>query len=140
MKVALLDSNVLLALAWPNHQHHEAAHRWFHKESRHGWATCAATEISFVRLSSNPAYTRSSVTPVEAAALLRRWTEHRDHRFWKSSPADDPAIFRNAFGHQQVMDAWLVRAAFENDGRLITFDGALLAHAKAGGLVELLRG
>lgn len=38
MKVALLDVNVLLALAWPNHQHHVAAHRWFHDDGRRGWA------------------------------------------------------------------------------------------------------
>ena len=27
--VALLDVNVLVALAWPNHVHHTQAHRWF---------------------------------------------------------------------------------------------------------------
>lgn len=43
MKAALLDINVLLALAWPSHQHHAAAHGWFARESRHGWATCAFT-------------------------------------------------------------------------------------------------
>ena len=35
MKAALLDTNVLLALAWPNHQHHAQAHAWF---AAHGWA------------------------------------------------------------------------------------------------------
>ena len=39
MKRGLLDVNVLLALAWPTHQHHGAAHQWFRQESRHGWAT-----------------------------------------------------------------------------------------------------
>ena len=35
---ALLDVNLLVALAWPNHVHHQAAHRWFARRARHGWA------------------------------------------------------------------------------------------------------
>ena len=67
MKAALLDINVLLALAWPDHQHHAAAHGWFAQESRLGWATCAFTQLGFIRLSSNPAYTSGAVIPVETA-------------------------------------------------------------------------
>jgi predicted nucleic acid-binding protein len=29
VKAALLDINVLTALLWPAHEHHEVAHRWF---------------------------------------------------------------------------------------------------------------
>ena len=29
MSAHLLDVNVLIALAWPSHAHHEAAHHWF---------------------------------------------------------------------------------------------------------------
>lgn len=67
MKAALLDINVLLALAWPNHQNHAAAHGWFARESRHGWATCAFTQLGFVRPSSNPAYPSGAVPPVKTA-------------------------------------------------------------------------
>ncbi|NBP25094.1 MAG: hypothetical protein EBU81_11205 [Proteobacteria bacterium] len=28
-----IDINVLLALAWPNHQHHALAHRWLARQS-----------------------------------------------------------------------------------------------------------
>ncbi|MCC6764048.1 MAG: hypothetical protein IT293_05225 [Deltaproteobacteria bacterium] len=52
MKAALLDTNVLLALAWPNHQHHSAAHGWFAARAKKGWATCAFTQLGFIRLSS----------------------------------------------------------------------------------------
>src|SRR4051812_28371737 len=105
---ALLDTNVLLALAWPNHQHHAAAHGWFAKHGPAGWATCALTQLSFVRLSSNPAYTPSSVAPAEAALLLQEMITHPAHEFWPSPPAADSAIFAHALGHQQVNDAWLV--------------------------------
>ena len=42
--IHLPDVNVLLALAWSNHPHHEAAHRWFVSESLEGWATCLLTQ------------------------------------------------------------------------------------------------
>jgi toxin-antitoxin system PIN domain toxin len=138
MKTALLDTNVLLALAWPNHQHHGRATRWFDAEHKFGWATCAPTQLSFVRLSSNPAFTTDYVTPSEAATLLREWTGNRFHHFWASRPGDDPSIFKNAFGHNQVNDAWLVHIASINRGRLITFDGALTAHPKGSAVVEAL--
>jgi uncharacterized protein len=136
---ALLDTNVLLALGWPNHQFHGAAHGWFHDHSRAGWATCAATELSFVRLSSNPAYTDEAVSPTEAADLLRRMCALEGHRFWKSPPARTPEIYRRAMGHQQVMDAWLVEAARQNAGKLVTFDRRLEAHDTDGETVIVIR-
>ena len=128
MKAALLDINVLLALAWPNHQHHAAAHRWFARESKHGWSTCAFTQLGFIRLSSNPAYTSSSVPPAEAAALLEQLVTHPKHVFWKSPAATSPKIYAHALGHQQVNDAWLVEAARQAGGRLVTLDTRLHVH------------
>ena len=49
MKVALLDVNVLIALAWPNHVHHELSLRWFKEQQPRGWATCPATQTGFVQ-------------------------------------------------------------------------------------------
>lgn len=129
MKPALLDTNVLLALAWPNHQDHDAAHDWFKSQARHGWASCAITQLGFVRLSSNPAYTASSVTPQQAAALLRQLAAHKHHSFWPSPAADAPAIYLRALGHQQVNDAFLVEVAKRRQGRLVTLDTKLAIHA-----------
>lgn len=129
MKTALLDTNVLLALAWPNHQHHGAAHAWFAAHSKKDWATCAATQLGFIRLSSNPAYTANAVSPGDAATLLQQWTRLKKHRFWPSPAADDPDLFAHSVGHQQVNDAWLVAAAIHNAGYLATFDTRLTIHA-----------
>ena len=129
MKPALLDTNVLLALAWPNHQHHASAHRWFRAEARHGWATCALTQLGFVRLSSNPAYTSAAVPPQEAASLLRELIAHKQHRFWPSPEATRPAIFHRTLGHQQVNDAYLIEVAQRQRGRLVTLDSKLPVHA-----------
>jgi toxin-antitoxin system PIN domain toxin len=134
----MLDVNVLLALAWPNHQHHAAAHDWFRRESGRGWATCAFTQLGFIRLSSNPSYTSEAVAPQEAASLLAALVAHGKHRFWVSSPAADASIFAKALGHQQVNDAYLVRIAAQNRGRVVTFDNRLSVHAHREGLVCVL--
>jgi toxin-antitoxin system PIN domain toxin len=139
VKAILLDTNVLLALAWPNHQHHGQAHAWFAAHSRKGWATCAYTQLGFVRLSSNPVYTSSAVSPQDAAALLQRWTRLKTHRFWASPAADDPATYARAIGHQQVNDAWLVEVARRNGGRLLSLDTRIPMHAVEPGLVEVLK-
>ena len=139
MKAALLDTNVLLALAWPNHQHHAQAHAWFAATARKGWATCAFTQLGFIRLSSNPAYTANAVPPQDAATLLKQWTRLKTHRFWTSPAADDPAIYARALGHQQVNDAWLVEVARRNSGRLVTLDTRLPVHALEAGLVEVIK-
>ncbi len=139
MKGSLLDTNLLLALAWPNHQHHAPAHQWFSSHHRKGWATCALTELGFVRLSANPAFTSCAVSPSEAATLLQRWTRHAGHQFWESSPADAPAIYARAIGHQQVNDAWLVDLARRHSGRLVTFDSRIAVHAATVGIVDVIR-
>jgi uncharacterized protein len=138
VRTALLDTNVLLALAWPNHQHHAAAHAWFAAHAGKTWATCAFTQLGFVRLSSNPAYTADAVSPSQAAALLRQWTRLKNHSFWASPAAADPAIYAQAIGHGQANDAWLVEAARCHAGRLVTFDTRLPIHAKDTGLVEVI--
>jgi toxin-antitoxin system PIN domain toxin len=138
MKPALLDVNVLLALAWPNHQHHAAAHRWLHGEARYGWATCALTQLAFIRLSSNPAYTAEAVSPGAAAALLQQYCEHPRHQFWESPPAAEPRLYQRTLGHQQVTDAWMVELARQRGGRLVTFDATLQVHDVAGAVVHII--
>ncbi len=138
MKAALLDTNVLLALAWPNHQHHAQAHAWFATHAKDGWATCAFTQLGFIRLSSNPAYTADAVSPQSAALLLQQWTRLKGHHFWASPAAHEPAIYTQAIGHQQVNDAWLIEVARRHSGRLLTLDTRLPVHATRAGLVEVI--
>ncbi len=131
MSVALFDVNVLLALTWPNHQHHAAAHEWFARENGHGWATCALTQLAFIRLSSNPAYTPAAVTPQQAADVLARLVAHKTHRYWKALAAPDADALRHVLGHQQVQDAYLVRLAERSRGRVATFDRRLAVHGRS---------
>jgi toxin-antitoxin system PIN domain toxin len=139
VKAALLDVNVLLALAWPSHQHHSQAHSWFAANANDGWATCAVTQLGFIRISSNPAFTEYAVSPRNAAGLLKSWTRHSSHQFMQSPPACVEAIYANALGHRQVTDAWLIEVARQNNGRLVTLDSRMGAHVKAKGTVEVIQ-
>ena len=138
MTAALLDVNVLLALAWPNHEHHTVAKAWFDREAEHGWATCVLTQLSFVRLSANPAFCPNPVTPEVAARILKHNTAHPHHRYWNVTPVCEPEWFRLARGHQQVTDAGLIAIARHHDGRVVTLDRRMRVLDPSGVLVEVL--
>ena len=123
----LLDVNVLLAMAWPNHQFHVAAIEAL--SSRNRWATCALTQLGFIRLSSNPAAIATAKSPQEAAALLARLVADSLHIYLDSLPAPASEGWRDAFamllGHQQVTDAYLLKLAAANNAVIVTFDRRL---------------
>lgn len=125
---ALLDVNVLIALAWPNHVHHGAARRWFTAHREDGWATCPLTEAGFVRVSCNPSAVRHTVTPGEAIALLQRLRQLASHSFWplERSIVDLPRpIVSRLQGYRQITDAVLLAAAIQRGGVLATLDSGL---------------
>jgi toxin-antitoxin system PIN domain toxin len=131
MAAALLDVNVLIALAWPNHVHHAAARGWF--ASLVGdWATTPMTEAGFVRVSSNRAAIATASTPEIALGVLKQLTLDPRHRFW---PDDVPYVTHDRVGaavlrsHRDVTDAHLLALALRHGGRLATFDAAVPALA-----------
>jgi toxin-antitoxin system PIN domain toxin len=140
VKTALLDLNVLAALLWPAHEHHEVAHRWFADGVEASWATCSLTQIGFVRVLSNPAFSRDALSPTEATALLASNLRHRGHQFWNDSlqlPAALRAVEAKLQGHRQVTDTYLLALAHRNKGFLATFDrgaGTLAGDRLAGAL------
>ena len=120
--------NVLVALAWPNHVHHDLAHRWFRAHRCDGWATCPLTESGFVRVSSNRRAIPGASTPAEAIALLRQVRQVEGHVFWAddTSPADLAATpFARVAGYRQVTDAHLLSLALRRGGVLATLDRGL---------------
>lgn len=122
---ALLDVNVLMALAWPNHVHHDIAIEWFRAHQRLGWATCPITQSVFVRLSSNARLTAEARSPREALELLRRITALPDHLFWPNdiALADTPFLAADKLvGYRQITDAHLLAVALRHGGRLATLD------------------
>jgi hypothetical protein len=122
---ALLDVNVLLALAWPNHIHHDSAIEWFVDNQMHGWATCPITENGFVRVSSNSRFTPEAKTPPEAMLQLERMTDLEGHEFWPDefSLVETGRVERTQLqSHARVTDAYLLALAIDRSGRLATFD------------------
>lgn len=128
MKTALLDLNLLVALLWPSHEHHDAAHRWFRARANGRWATCPLTQLGFVRIVSTPAFSREALSPANAAALLAENLRHPDHEFWSESlhvPAAIKELEPRLHGHRQLTDAYLLALARHRKGALATFDRRL---------------
>lgn len=130
MKGYLLDTNVLIALLWPSHAQHTRAVRWFTRHRSNGWATCPFTQAGFVRIVSNPAFSRDAVTPRDAVGVLAANTASKDHAFWPDElPLAEAIAFAGSklLGHQQVTDAYLLGLVLRRGGRLATLDERITA-------------
>jgi hypothetical protein len=128
VKIALLDVNILTAFLWPPHEHHDAAHRWFHTRAGTRWATTPLTQLGFVRLVSNPAFSRDALSPKHAVSLLAENLAHPAHEFWAASlpvPAAMRGLASGLQRHQQFTDAYLLALASRRKGVLATFDRGL---------------
>jgi toxin-antitoxin system PIN domain toxin len=142
MLVALLDVNVLFALAWEKHLHHNSAHQWFTMQRVAGRATCPMTECGFVRLSSNPKVAYVETSPFEAARMLSQITSNAGHVFWPDDLQLTDAI--QAYnsvqlrGHLQVPDAYLLSLAIAHGGKLATFDRRAATLTQSPGSIELI--
>ena len=135
--MALLDVNVLVALAWDSHVHHVAARRWFTSNADDGWATCRLTESGFVRVSANRRVLPHAISVDAARQVLRAMRDVGRHRFLVNdvSVVDDDVP--NVVHHREVTDAVLLTVARRNEQRLVPFDRGV--GVRAGGVgVELL--
>ena len=131
----LLDVNVLIALAWPNHMHHGDAVGWFAAKARGAFRTCPMTQTAFVRISSNPAFTPDAVTPAGALELLGRVMALPGHAFWPDDLVLAEAVRPGAYlaGHRQVTDVYLLALAARHGGVLATLDRGAAGVAKTHG-------
>jgi toxin-antitoxin system PIN domain toxin len=122
----LLDLNVLIALAWPQHVHHERVHAWFATRTS-AWMTTPLTEAGFLRLSTNPAVVSQRVPMSDALAMLGAMRAVDGHAFLPdASTLAVPAISLAALAtSRQVTDAHLVNLAAASGARLATLDRGL---------------
>jgi hypothetical protein len=130
MKGYLFDTNLLIALLWPSHERHDLALKWFTRHRAKGWATCPLTQAGFVRIVSNPAFSRDAVQPREASQVLSANTAAKDHTFWTDElPVAEAVAFAGVrlVGHQQVTDAYLLGLALRRGGVLATLDQRIQA-------------
>lgn len=119
----LLDLNVLIALAWPQHVHHVRAHEWF-GSLKGPWMTTPITEAGFVRLSTNPAVVTERVSLPHALGMLVAMRSVPGHAFLPDdSTLAVPAIALDAVAtSRQVTDAHLVNLAASAGVLLATLD------------------
>jgi predicted nucleic acid-binding protein len=119
----LLDVNALLALGLSDHDLHERVVLWMKRGSRGApfpVATCALTELAFVRILSQPVY---GYTIAETKGLLEKMKGIPDLHF--SFLADDQPVSRlpswvNRSG--EVTDGHLLQVAERHGARLATLD------------------
>jgi toxin-antitoxin system PIN domain toxin len=140
-KLLLLDVNVLLAIAWPNHQFHASALKRL-DTNRERWATCALTQLGFIRLSSTAAAVGTPKTPGDAARLLAEIVRDPLHVYLGTLPPpisrDFVAEFDALLGGKQVTDAYLLSLARARRATLVTFDTRLKALAGSTTEAEVL--
>ena len=129
-----------MALGWPNHQFHRAVVARLERSPAPAWATCALTQLGFVRLSSNPAVVDLRKTPGQALDLLAELVRDGRHAYLEPLPPL-PRVeshFRRLLGHQQVTDAYLVALAKTAGATLLTLDRRVVPPASAHDLVEVI--
>jgi uncharacterized protein len=123
----LLDVNVLVALAFPTHASHRAAHEWFRQEPDRLWATCPLTQAGFLRVAGR-ALGASQRAVRDALAGLEEDCKNHSHEFW---PVDvdlrdlTDSLRARLTGHNQITDLQLLLLAHRHRGQLATFDTGL---------------
>ena len=117
----LLDSDVTIARASPDHLHYLAAIAWLRLNPN--FALCPLTEGALIR-----AIFRSQNGAAQIARQsLQALTELEGYQFWPANLSHRDVPLDRLQGHKQITDAYLVALATSYDGRLATFDRALVA-------------
>jgi hypothetical protein len=116
----LLDVGVWLAAVWGRHVHHPVAAAWFAQQPD-GMTLCRVTQMSLLRLLSNPSVMGTDVTTRSVAWTVvdRLLADDRVH--W----ADEPA---------HLEQVWRAISAREDTSHKLWTDDYLAAFAQAGEL------
>lgn len=124
MSGALLDANVLIALATPEHPARAVCIEWFNAEPLRAFATCALTEGALLRFVLRTQPQPSISLALELLAAIQALP---GHRFIEGAPSYREAKLDSVRGHRQLTDAWLAALARHQDMSLVTLDSGLAA-------------
>ena len=116
--------NALIALLDANHHSHDDVSAWFKENIQQGWASCPLTQNGYLRIISQPSYSRPRRL-AEACEQLLAATSSQHHQFIADdvSLLDDTLVrFRDLSGHRQLTDVYLLALAVAHDARLVTLD------------------
>jgi toxin-antitoxin system PIN domain toxin len=132
--ISLLDVNVLIALMDEQHIHHSRVMQWFSRSKDLRFATCAITQMGFVRVISQATY----LNPIglsQAFQAISRLASSPGHVWWPQHlQIHDKTVFDHSriHGHRQLTDLMLLALAVQNKGRLVTLDAKLPLAAVVG--------
>lgn len=118
----LLDANVLIALATPEHVLNQRAADWF--RGVRTFATCPITQGALFRFHLRAG---AQATAESAHRLLTAISSMPLHVFWTDDLSFVDLPLKGIIGHRQVTDAYLAKLAFNRGGSLATLDAALAA-------------
>jgi toxin-antitoxin system PIN domain toxin len=132
-RIYLLDSNVLIALATPEHSLNARAAAWFRRG--HRFATCPVTQGALIRF-----HLRAGVeaTAESAKLLLESIYALPRHQFWPDDASYLDMPNTGMYGHRQVTDAYLALLAYKHGGSVATMDAGLAAVHAGTTLIEQL--
>ena len=123
--IHLLDVNALVALGFEDHEHHERVARWVSRlPTSHKLATCAITELGFVRVLNQAPQFRIPI--LEARKLMARLRSNRIRPFVfladHHGAADLPLWVKTG---RQTTDGHLAALAAAHGARLATLDSGI---------------
>ena len=125
----LADAGVWLAAVWGRHVHHGIARQWFDAQSD-DLLLCRVTQMSLLRLLSNPAIMREdAVTRSDAWRVIDQlWSD--DRVLWAEEPDHLEAVFRaisarSDNSHKLWIDDYLAAFAQACGASLATLDTKL---------------
>ena len=122
--IYLLDVSALVALGFINHEFHDRVVAWLLAQRSPTLATCAITELGFLRVLTHPsAY---GLTIVQGKTILARLKQSRTPPF--TFLADDHDVSRLPSwvrGPRQTTDGHLVELAHANGAALATLDSKI---------------
>jgi toxin-antitoxin system PIN domain toxin len=124
----LLDVNVWLAAVWARHEHHPVAKRWIDGEDDE-LAFCRVTQMSLLRLTTNPAVMRGdALSRREAWQVVEGLMADSRARFLDEPEGLDPLWVtfskRDDRHHLLWTDDYLAAFAHAADAELVTLERA----------------
>ncbi len=125
--LVLPDVNLLLAFGWRSHPSHQVCRSWFAKLPK--FATCAITELGFLRVSMSPAYRASFADAMQVLATL---TNQSKAHFLDCNARVSSMPIVTSF--QDTTDSYLIELARKNSCRLATLDEGILKSTWANGI------
>ncbi len=125
----LIDNDVFFAAIYGNHTLHPTARRWLDGAKLSSWGIASETYLAAIRLLMNPIVMKSGhLTAQEAveAVDMELSGKHPGAIILARTPPDQ-ALLKQAQGHRQIMDFWLIQISRENKCLLATNDSGLAA-------------